>query len=273
MLRIRTRVLLAAVGVCLVNAPPGRADSPATFEVASIRPSAPGAHGMQIQTTPGGRFVTKNVNLKFLVQFAYSVKDFQITGGPGWMSSETYDVEAKPESEDHKVTDAELRLMVRALLTDRFKLMLHHDKKELPTYVLLVGKNGPKLDQAEAERGQMRMGRGLISAKKATMAQLANSLANQLGRNVIDRTGLTGDFDFELKWTPDENQPFGPKEMMRGPDGPPPGAPQQAGPPPSDPAGPSIFTALQEQLGLKLETQKGPVEILIIDGAERASEN
>jgi uncharacterized protein (TIGR03435 family) len=267
MWNICSKALWIMIGICLVNAPAGRAESPATFEVASIKPSAPGGHGVQIQTTPGGRFVTKNVNLKFLIQFAYDVKGFQITGGPGWMNSDSYDIEAKPESEERKVTDVELKQMVRALLTDRFKLTLHHDTKEMPVYVLLAGKGGPKLQQAEGEHGQMRMGRGMVSAKKVTMAQLANSLANQLGRNVIDRTGLTGGFDFELKWTPDENESFGPKEMMRA-DGAAPG-----GPPPSDPAGPSIFTALQEQLGLKLETQKGPVEILIIDGAERASEN
>ncbi len=261
------KALWIMIGICLLNAPPGRAESPATFEVASIKPSAPGTHGMQIQTTPGGRLVTKNVNVKFLIQFAYGVKGFQITGGPGWMNSEAYDVEAKPESEDRKVTDAELKQMVRALLTERFKLTLHHDTKEMPVYVLLAGKGGPKLQQAEGERGQMRMGRGLMSAKKVTMAQLANSLANQLGRNVIDQTGLTGGFDFELKWTPDETQPFGPKEMMRA-DGLPPGAPS-----PGDPAGPSIFTALQEQLGLRLEGQKGPVEILVIDGVEKPSEN
>src|SRR5258708_1045366 len=168
---IRGKALWIMIGICLLSAPLGRAESPATFEVASIKPSAPGAHGMQIQTTPGGRFVTKNVNLKFLIQFAYGVKDFQITAAPGWMSSETYDVEAKPESEERKVTDAELKLMVRALLTDRFKLTLHHDTKELPTYVLLVGKNGPKLHPAEAQRGQMRMGRGLITAQKVSMAQ------------------------------------------------------------------------------------------------------
>jgi len=251
------KALWIMTGICVVNAPAGRAESPATFEVASIKPSAPGGHGVQIQTTPGGRFVTKNVNMKFLIQFAYGVKGFQITGGPGWMNSDSYDIEAKPESEDHKVTEAELKLMVRALLTERFKLTLHHDTKEMPVYVLLAGKGGPKLHQVDGERGQMRMGRGLISAQKVTMAQLANSLANQLGRNVIDQTGLTGGFDFELKWTPDETQSFGPKEMMRG-DGPPPGAPGLGGPPPSDPPGPSIFTALQEQLGLKLETQKGP---------------
>ena len=156
-----------------------------------------------------------------------------------------------------------MKLMFQTLLADRFQLKTHRETKELPVYAVTVGKNGPKLSKADpAGKGtQMSMGRGQLKAKKASIEQLAKLLGNQLGRTVLDKTGLAGDFDFELTWTPDVTGPLGPKEG--GVDG----------PPPVDPGGPSIFTAIQEQLGLKLESQKGPVEILVIDSVERASEN
>lgn len=254
----------------LLNAPPSRAQTqPAaggqpSFEVASIKPSAPGGRGMQMQIGGGGRFNAKNVTVKMLIQHAYNVRDFQISGGPAWLTSEHYDVVAKAEG-DQQIRPEQLRLMVQALLADRFKLTFHRDTKELPIYALVVAKNGPKLQPSEAqgeEQRMMRMGRGQVTAQGVGIDMLANNLAQQLGRTVIDKTGLTGRYDLKLEWTPDISQPFGPKEF--GPDGPPPAA---------DPGGPSIFTALQEQLGLKLETQKGPVEIIVIDHIEKASEN
>ncbi len=249
-----------AFGICLMTVW-GWSQSPSAFEVASIKPSAPGGHGVQIQITPGGRFVAKNVNLKFLIQYAYGVKEFQITGGPAWLSSEGFDVVAKPEGGERTVNRTDLQQMVQALLADRFKLTFHRETKELPVYTLVVAKGGSKLQASSAQHGQMRMGRGQISAQKVSISELAGNLGNQLGRNVIDRTALTGEFDFELKWTPDETQSFGPK-------GPPP-----EGAPPVDPNSPSIFTAVQEQLGLKLEGDKGPVDILIVDTAGKPADN
>jgi len=252
------RILLAAAAIGLASAQ--------AFEVASIKPSEPGGHGVQIQIAPGGRLVAKNVNVKFLIQQAYGVRDFQITGGPGWIGSERYDIVAKPEGEGD-VTPDQLKPMIQALLAERFKLTLHRETKELPVYALVVAKNGPKLQEVEGgptktKGAQMRMGRGLLNAQAVSMTMLATSLSNQLGRSVIDKTGLTGNYDVKLEWTPDEGQSFGPKE----------GGPEGAPPPPSA-SGPSIFTAVQEQLGLKLEPQKGPVEILIIDRIEKATEN
>jgi len=162
------------------------------------------------------------------------------------------------------------------LLADRFQLTLHRETKEQSVYALLVAKNGPKLQESQTKDGQakegtgprgpmMRMGRGELSGQGVALDMLTRTLSSQLGRTVIDRTGLKGNFDFKLTWTPDPGQSAGPPGG-----GPPPGA---DAPPPPDPNGPSIFTALQEQLGLRLESQKGPVEMLVIDRVEKPSEN
>jgi uncharacterized protein (TIGR03435 family) len=172
--------------------------------------------------------------------------------------------------------------MLQALLQDRFKLTLHRETKELPVYSLVVAKNGPKLQEAKpAEpdgngiRGPdgrpavgghfVRMARGELNGHSLGMADIVRLLTQQLGRTVLDRTGLTGNYDFTLQWTPDEGQPPGFKEPAGGQ-----GIGSSA---PRDSSWPSIFTAIQEQLGLKLESQRGPVEILVIDHAERPSPN
>ncbi len=195
-----------------------------------------------------------------------SAQAFEVASIKPSDGSERYDIVAKPEGEGD-VTPDQLKPMIQALLAERFKLTLHRETKELPVYALVVAKNGPKLQEVEGgptktKGAQMRMGRGLLNAQAVSMTMLATSLSNQLGRSVIDKTGLTGNYDVKLEWTPDEGQSFGPKE----------GGPEGAPPPPSA-SGPSIFTAVQEQLGLKLEPQKGPVEILIIDRIEKATEN
>jgi bla regulator protein blaR1 len=159
-----------------------------------------------------------------------------------------------------------LQPMMQAMLEDRFKLKIHRESKELPIYALLTGKTGMKMKVAESSenRPMMRMGRGQVTGKQMDMGTLALNLSNQLGRQVIDKTELKGKYDFELNWTPDETQsaagPFGG------------GGPQ---PPPvsSESSGPTIFTALQEQLGLKLESQKGPVPMIVVDSVEKPTEN
>ena len=240
------------------------------FEAASIKPSAPMEMGrirVGIEMLPGGRISMSGVTVKNLIQQAYGVRDFQIVGGPSWMGSERYDITAKPEG---AATQEQVKVMTQALLADRFKLQFHRETKELPTYALVVAKGGPKMKQSEAaggsgegRGGQMRMmGRGHFEAQGIPVSGLVNQISNALGRSVIDKTELQGDYDFKLDWTPDENAPG----MMRAPGG-------DAAPPPSDASGVSIFTALQDQLGLKLESTKGPVEILVIDRAEKASEN
>ena len=244
------------------------------FEVASIKPNASGEHGLRVSMSPG-RFVAKNVTVKLLIMQAFNVKDFQISGGPSWMSSEHFDIDAKTGGADDpkaeptpavmKAKSEELRSMMQSLLADRFKLKSHEDSKEAPAYALVVGKNGPKLKPSEAGaegRSMMRMDHGQLTATKVTMDGLANQLANNVGRPVVNQTGLTGEYDVELEWTPDPGQggPFG---------GPPPGE----APPPVDSSGPSIFTAVQDKLGLKLEGTKAPVKMIVIDAIEKPSEN
>jgi bla regulator protein blaR1 len=259
--------------------------TPLTFEVASIKPSWGDDHRSMIQIQPGGGLRTSGSTLKMLLTLAYDVREFQISGGPGWINTERYDIMAKTGDADvsgspddmRKMTDEQrktvadkMRERLRALLADRFQLVLHRETKEQSVYALVVAKGGSKLQQSEAAegtgaKGMMRMGRGQLSGQSVGLQMLTQSLSNQLGRPVIDRTGLKGNFDFKLEWTPDPGQSGGP---FGG--GPPPGA---DAPPPPDPNGPSVFTALQEQLGLRLESQKGPVEMLVIDKVEKPSEN
>jgi uncharacterized protein (TIGR03435 family) len=252
------------------------------FEVASIKANHSGDRRMMMSTAPGGRVNVTNLTVKQLITMAYRIKDSQLSGGPGWIDSERYDISAKAEG---PATPEQLQVMMQTLLADRFKLSLRRETKEMPVYALVIAKDGPKLHEnkeAEIEKQQakpdgakpgdpnapppkgqfMRMGRGLLSSQGAPLTVLADSLSRLLGRVVLDKTELTGLYDFELKWTPDESQ----GQMFKGPDG------ADSAPPP-DASGPTIFTALQEQLGLKLESQKGPVEVFVIDHVEKPTEN
>jgi bla regulator protein BlaR1 len=236
------------------------------FEVASIKPGDPNSQMFRIGSMPGGRFAANNASLSLLIQTAYDVRSHQISGGPNWLDSAKYDIDAKPDSAAPipagPAGGPQMRSMLRSLLEERFKLKLHRELREEPTYELVVARGGPKLQQAteslKQERRGLRMGRGQLTGTAAPVSILVNQLSQQLGRSVVDKTGLAGQYDFDLKWTPEFGQSqFGPAD---------------AGPSP-DPAGPSIFTAIQEQLGLKLESTKSPVDVLIIDSAERPSEN
>ena len=287
-------------------------NSPA-FEVASVKPAAP-ITGNRIQVMlrggPGssdpGQITYTNVTVKNVLMNAYGVKGFQISG-PGWLDSGRYDIVAKlPRG----ATKAEFMAMLQNLLAERFKLTLHREKKDLPMYALVVGKNGPKLkesvddpapkeggpaDGPAATMGKLTMGRdgfpvlpaaaggrgamamtmmngnARMTANGQTMAGLAEMLSNQLDLPVVDMTGLTGKYDYTLYFAPEG------LAGMRLPGGlPPPPPPGEAGggmPAASAPdaqSNPNLFTALQEQLGLKLEQRKGPVELLVIDHLERA---
>lgn len=273
---------------------------PLSFEVASIKPSEADGHNVRIQMAPGGRYTASGVTLKLLIQQAFDVKDFQILGGPAWMSSAAFDIVAK--SDDPNVKGEQVREMLRSLLAERFKLKFHKETRELPIYALLVGKNGHKMKVSENQppvetpppnvskpishqaagagggvgggtkdvgaiaRGRgsmMMMGRGRIEAQMAPMSAIVNMLAQQLGRPVIDKTDLKDSYDIKLEWTPDENMAH---RALGGGGG-------SEAVPAGDSSGPSIFTALQEQLGLRLEAQKGPVEALVIDFAEKPSGN
>src|SRR5581483_3751713 len=258
------------------------------FEVASIKPTKSGTPGVFVRMEPGGRFTANGVPFRFLLEQAYDVKDSQISGAPSWIDSERYDIDAKPDEAEGAAFDKlspeqrrqELMTMLRALLADRFKLVLGHETKDLPVYALVVAKSGSKLHESTfkpperlpdgpppqpgqpgAMRQGIRMGRGELTVTYVDLPTFANVLSRAVGRIVVDKTGLMGKYDFDLKWTPDEGQ--GP--MMGGGHGP---GPDGAAPPPPDSSGPSIFTALQEQLGLKLESQKAPTDVLVIQHVE-----
>jgi uncharacterized protein (TIGR03435 family) len=268
------------------SAPMSTLPTSASFEVASIKPNHSGEVRFFVGWQPG-RFNATGMTVKFLITLAYDVKDFQVSGGPSWVNSERYDIDAKePDSiaqEMDKLPREQrqqlARSMLQSLLADRFQLKLTRGTKELPAYALVVAKNGPKLQEAKPvdtppdapsgpnghPRGpMMRIGRGELNAQGVGLGFLASVLSQQLGRQVLDQTGLKGNYDLTLKWTPEQGEGM----MMGGPGGPPPD-----GAPPPDASGPSIFTALQEQLGLRLEATKAPAEALTIDHVERPSEN
>ena len=197
--------------------------------------------------------------MKTLIQLAYDVPGFNITGGPRWISSERYDITAKAEADYDKLTVDNMRPLIRSLLANRFQLVIHRETKELPVYALVVAKSGAKLQvNAGAPGPQVNGARGQLTGKKGNMSLFVAQLASRVGRTVVDQTGLKGEYDYTLQWTPD------PGRLP---------APGLDAPPTADQNGPSIFTALQEQLGLRLESTKGPVETIVIDHAERASEN
>jgi len=261
--KLTRSLLLLSAGVGVLSAQPA-ADS-AKFEVASIKPSTPGENRVSIQAAPGGRFTTKNVTVKQLMQQAFGIRDFQITGGPGWMASERFDVSAKA---DGNPSQEEFRAMMRNLLKDRFQLAFHTESKEGSVYALVVAKGGPKIQESKSPGNgpNLRRQRTQVSAVGAPMPMVAAVLSDYVGRQVIDKTGLTGQYDFTLEWTADNP--------------PPPGSPEAPGTTAgaassttSESSGPSIFTALQEQLGLKLESQKGTVDSYIIDKIEKPTEN
>jgi uncharacterized protein (TIGR03435 family) len=226
------------------------------FDVASLKPSQPGAEGVVFHSAPGHqRFVATNETLKEIIIVAYKIKFDQLSGAPGWIATDRFDINAEAERPS---SPQEFQVMLRNLIKDRFKLRMHSETKERPVYVLSVDKGGLKMTPHEiagaddfsiAESGFRKW-----TAKFVPMDYLAWLLSFYVGRPIIDRTGLKGSYDFTLSWTPDLSA----------------GLPEGAS---ADTSDPGIFEALQKQLGLRLEAQKGPVEILVIDHAEKPGDN
>lgn len=290
-------LLLPRPGVRAEGQAPGASEpAPASFEVASVKPNKTGEGFIRFGMQPGGRFSATNVPVRELLRFAWGMQLFQIEGGPSWVGSDRFDVTAKAEGVVAPVGPGQIgpiQMMMRALLADRFGLKYHNETKEMPVYVLTLarpdGKLGPKLTASTtdcaalfaARRGGgggggppppgppqlpdgkpacgMRIGPGNIQAGSQPISQLAMIVSQMTSRTVIDKTGLTGNYDIELAYTPDQMPNFGGGA-------PPPGAPPL---PVIDPNGPSLTTALQEQLGLKLDSQRGPVTMFVIDKIEQ----
>jgi uncharacterized protein (TIGR03435 family) len=213
----------------------------------------------------GGKFTATNVSLKELIQYAYHMQDFQISGTQGWMNSDRYDVIAKAED---RANEDQIRLMVRSLLAERFKLNVHLDEKQLPQYALVIAKDGLKMPRSTQDCsvpgdrsmpcGGFRLyQRSQLSGRNVPIFELIDVLAILTGRYVVNNSGLSGNFDIKLQWSPDETLALG----------------AETNAPPDDPGGASLFTALQQQLGLKLESQRGPVPVLTVDRAEKPPSN
>jgi uncharacterized protein (TIGR03435 family) len=277
---VRALLVCVSLGGTLIS----QTEAHPEFEVASIKPTGPGAVGIFILTTPGGRVNITNMTLKDLICQAWRIQPYQVSGGPKWSDSARYDITAKP---DHNPKKGEIPIMLQSLLTDRFHLVIRRETKELPIYALVMankdGRLGPGLTESKegsctqpdpskpdppSEPGkpparlcgsiftqQVRQ----VRAVSVPLARLTSLLGFFLGRPVVDKTGLNGEFDIDLKWTPDETQ------AMRLPD--------ELEPPASDGPGDAIFAAIQKQLGLKLRSEKGPVETFVIERAEEPSEN
>jgi len=223
--------------------------SGAKFEVASIRPTATQG-SLTINFPPGGRFSAKNLTVDLLLRIAYGLEDYQIAGGPGWTASAGFDIEARAGAGAGEVSHEQVLKMIQALLADRFQLVSHRETRQLPVYNLVVGKTGPRMQAADSNAETDRtMKMGQLAVEKMSMNILAKILAGDLRRPVTDETGLTGDFAFTLEWT-------------RGLESDDPQASR-----------PLLFTAVQEQPGLKLEAAKGAVEVFVIDHVEQPSEN
>jgi uncharacterized protein (TIGR03435 family) len=234
------------------------------FEVATIKPADPGDQGGRFITMQGAhRFVVKNYTLKRLVGAAYNLTPRSISGGPAWIDSDLYDILAGIPGEVRPNLDEQMA-MLRKLLVNRFKLTFHREQKELAIYALTVAKNGPKLKESTAAADEPPVlvnrifpDRVLLPARNATMAQFASMMQRAvLDRPLVDETGLTGRYDFDLEWAPNETQ-FG----------------GQGPPETTESTKASLFTAIQRQLGLRLQATKGPVNVLVIDKVERPSAN
>jgi uncharacterized protein (TIGR03435 family) len=246
--------------IAVIAAPVALAQVQATeFEVASVKPNVANDRIVTIHVGPGDRFAARGYTLGLLIQRAYGVMGWNISGGPGWVYEDRWDVVAKANVAG-SLTEGQLQPMLQGLLAERFKLRLHKESKELAGYALVVGRRGPRVkDSADGEehRDTFRMRKGELSGQGITMENFARFVGGKLGLVVVDKTGLRGAYDVQAKWTEEPDQPTGglpgvdPREALQS----------------------AVFGALQDQLGLKITPQRISIQILAIDSVERASEN
>jgi uncharacterized protein (TIGR03435 family) len=233
-----TRVWLPLCASCCIFSQ----TAPPAFEAASIKLNTTGSTSGGSKGSEG-QVVFTNVPLRRLILRAYGIQDFELVG-PDWMANVRFDIAAKYPADS---TSEQRPLMLQNLLAERFHLAVHRTTKEMPAYALVVAKNGPKLGASKEGGNSTNSTRGRFEDKAVSMAGLAKQLEEVLEHPVGDKTGLTGVYTLKLEWTPDE----------------------QPGSPAEQPLGPSIAIALQEQLGLKLQTQKLPMEIIVVDRVDR----
>jgi uncharacterized protein (TIGR03435 family) len=244
-------VAAALVGIALF------AQAPPAFEVASIRVHSFASGDRGGPPIAGNRF-TSGGNLKQLIIYAYGLKVYQLSGGPTWVTNPStdtdyYDINAKAEG-DEPLTESRARQLLQTLLADRFQLRLHRESKEMPVYALVVGKAGPKFKESAPDattgmRASVTLATVTSTFTKSQMSSLVRVLSSAADRPVLDQTGLTGFYDFKVEFARD------PAAVV------------------AESSAASLFTALQEQLGLKLEPRRGSIETMVIDHAERPSEN
>lgn len=238
------------------------ADAVLKFEVITVKPSDPNRPG-KLFTIRGRHLMTINTTMNDMVTFAYGLHVKQIIGAPEWFATEKFDLDGVPEAEGRPNT-RQMKELIQSALTDRFKLTFHHDQKELSVYALAVAKGGPKMTetihQPNDPKNFLFRGLGQLMVTNSTMKDFCDGMQSAvMDRPVVDHTGLTARYDFNLNWTPDDSQfaMFGPRPT-----------------PKDDPnAPPSLYTALQEQLGLKLEATKANADVFIIDHVEKPAAN
>jgi uncharacterized protein (TIGR03435 family) len=265
---------IVLIGSTVLTSIASHAQSP-TFEVASVRRNVTGGAGLA-GPQPGGRFIAVGVTLRRLVAGAYD--DVLVIGGPGWMDTDRFDINARADGD---APPAEIVRMVRSMMADRFKLVLHTETRDMPVYLLNTARTdrrlGPTLRESDAKCaqdarnyvpklapgpppcGDFRLGARALTARGMTMPRLAGLLKGRVGRPVVDSTGLDAAYDLELEWSSDLG-------LQQAPPG-------SAGADAITPDGLSLFTALQEQLGLRLEASRGPVDIIVVDSAEPPTSN
>jgi uncharacterized protein (TIGR03435 family) len=224
-----------------------------TFEVATIKPTGPSSDGhTHINYPPGDRFSAGNITLLALMQWAYEMPERQILDGPSWFGSTRFDIQAKADGDQIKGLMPEQdrylkRRMVQALLADRFRLKLHQETRTLPAYDLILAKGGSKLQPTKSSGKSISISHTYFNGQGLTMSGIVEELSQVAGRVVVDKTNLADRYDFKLQWALDDES--------------------------TDDSGPSLFTAIQEQLGLKLEPAKEPVPVLVIDHIEPPTPN
>lgn len=269
-LRVALLTFLSGVAVlCL-------AQENAVIEVASVKTSNPATCGeYPMIDGHGDRYDLKCVKVRYLIQSAYGVRDFQVRGGPKWIGSTQYDIAVKmaspagAEKSIGELTDSErrtkgnqLKAMLQTLLAARFQLKVHRETKQSPVLLLNVMKGGSRIKEQSGDiSGGLNVGTGFLAGERTGISFLVQALSQITGRPVVDQTGMTGKYNFELKWTPDQSAPNNVMGELV----------QSAGAP--DPDRPPLFAALQEQLGLRLSSGRGPVEMVVVDRVEQPAAN